>query len=370
MGLNRRTADLAGYAGRIAVTLAVALVGGFVFWQIGIPVPFMLGAMMACWLTGALVVPLRPTLRIPNELRILFGAILGALLGTGFSPETVDHAASWWPTVLVLVVVTAAIMLGATWYLTRVRAYDPLTAIFCSAPGGFSEVLLLASMNKRNEQVVAIFHLMRVATVFLITPFLLWVTEDAGHAAIAAPRISLLDAAPADVALFAAIAGGGYLLGRLARVPSASLFGPLFLSVILHSAGWIALPRYDELVILAQVVIGSAIGCRMAAAPFSTLRRPFVDATVVALVMVAIAAAVSVVVALTMGDSIVKMFLLFVPGGIHEVAVMALAFGFEVAMVSVHHTLRILLIFVSLPFVLRFFSRRTTPQPASSRGSS
>jgi uncharacterized membrane protein AbrB (regulator of aidB expression) len=38
-----------------------------------------------------------------------------------------------------------------------------------------------------------------------------------------------------------------------------------------------------------------------------------------------------------------------VPGGLYEVTLLALIFGFDVAFVAFHHTVRVMLIFLSLP---------------------
>jgi uncharacterized membrane protein AbrB (regulator of aidB expression) len=48
------------------------------------------------------------------------------------------------------------------------------------------------------------------------------------------------------------------------------------------------------------------------------------------------------------------MLLAFVPGGLYEVTLLALIFGFDVAFVAFHHTIRVMLVFLGLPFVIAF----------------
>ena len=42
----------------------------------------------------------------------------------------------------------------------------------------------------------------------------------------------------------------------------------------------------------------------------------------------------------------------FVPGGLYEVTLLSVLFGLDVAFVAFHNTLRVVLIYVGLPFVL------------------
>ena len=51
------------------------------------------------------------------------------------------------------------------------------------------------------------------------------------------------------------------------------------------------------------------------------------------------------------------MLLAFIPGGLYEVTLLALVFGFDVAFVGFHHTIRIILIFLALPVLVKFTQR-------------
>jgi len=46
--------------------------------------------------------------------------------------------------------------------------------------------------------------------------------------------------------------------------------------------------------------------------------------------------------------ALLNLVLSFIPGGFYEVTLLALLFGFDVAFVTIHHVIRILLIFFSL----------------------
>ena len=44
------------------------------------------------------------------------------------------------------------------------------------------------------------------------------------------------------------------------------------------------------------------------------------------------------------------------PGGLYEVTVLALILGFDVAFVAFHHTVRVVMIFMSMPLIVRSLS--------------
>ena len=47
-----------------------------------------------------------------------------------------------------------------------------------------------------------------------------------------------------------------------------------------------------------------------------------------------------------------KLLLAFIPGGLYEVTLLALIFGFDIAFVAFHHTVRVMMVFFGLPFII------------------
>ena len=53
-----------------------------------------------------------------------------------------------------------------------------------------------------------------------------------------------------------------------------------------------------------------------------------------------------------MDVSFLEMWLAFVPGGLYEVTLLALIFGFDIAFVAFHHTVRIMMVFLTMPLII------------------
>ena len=92
--------------------------------------------------------------------------------------------------------------------------------------------------------------------------------------------------------------------------------------------------------------------------PFVKLAGYLGDAVVNALIILSAYGAMAFFMQAT-GD-FVNMLLAFVPGGLYEVTLLALIFGFDVAFVAFHHTIRMMLIFFSLPLIVGHVTRQKT----------
>jgi membrane AbrB-like protein len=150
----------------------------------------------------------------------------------------------------------------------------------------------------------------------------------------------------------------GAALARLARFPAWMLTGPMMASAGLHLAGLTAFRPPAELVVLAQVVTGASIGCRfrgLSWAQMAAMARPALGATAIMLVLSAGGAAM-----LAAGSDLPfgVLLLAFVPGGIAEMCLVALALGQDVAFVSTHHVVRVVMVIMLAPLIFKMFERR------------
>ena len=85
---------------RMVLTLALGGVGGVLFHELHMPLPWMIGALvftLIASLSGA------PLVR-PKRLRIYMVPVLGVMLGAGFTPEAIRHATEWVASISMLLV--------------------------------------------------------------------------------------------------------------------------------------------------------------------------------------------------------------------------------------------------------------------------
>ena len=337
----------------LLVTFAIALASGWACLQLGIPAPYLMGSLFGVWFGGSLVKPLRQHLGVARWFHKPVVLGLGVLIGATFNQAVLAQAGQWWLTLCTMIATTVVVTVIGYQFLRRARGYEPPLALLCSVPGGQAEAIAMAREMVDRDYVVALFHLVRVVIVFVSTPLLLGLIE--GQLAVERSNTALLtmpsifSLPPLDIVTFVGLGLAGWLLANWARVPMPHLIGPVGISTLFHLMGWAELPRVNEFVILAQLAIGGAVGARLAKVPFRELLGYLRDACATTALILAAYLLATVMVAKATGVSFLTAWLAFVPGGLYEVTLLALIFGFDVAFVAFHHTIRVMLIFLSLP---------------------
>ncbi|MCH1516964.1 MAG: AbrB family transcriptional regulator, partial [Alphaproteobacteria bacterium] len=314
------------------------------------------GSLFGVWVIGGVLPSLQPFLGVARWVHVPVILGLGVLIGATFTADIFIHIQRWSVTVFTMIFVTVIVTFIGYMFLTRLRGYDSRLAFLCSVPGGQAEATVMARELVDKDYVVALFHLIRVTFVFLTTPLLLALLE--GQVAVSQSNIvlqsmpSLTDLGLLQIVKFLGIAVGGYFAAHFMRIPMPHLTGPIFLSAGLHIFGIVAIPRINEFVIIAQLVIGGAVGARLAQVSFSEVLQYLSDGLVNTVLILAFYLTATFLMSSIMDVSFLEMWLAFVPGGLYEVTLLALIFGFDIAFVAFHHTVRIMMVFLTMPFII------------------
>lgn len=346
----------------LLLTIGCATLAGKLFYEFDIPAPYLLGSMLGVWFVSVAVRPMRSCLYVPRWFHKCVVLSLGVLVGAMFEPESIEQLLNWTITLTGMLIATVVATCVGYWYLTRLRGYDPVLALFCAIPGGQAEVILLSREFVDKDYVVALCHLIRVVVVFCSVPLALALIM--GEAAVQESNRnltglpSLIDLPASTLLQFLAIALIGFTSARLIGAPVPYLMGPLFLSMALHLTGYVDIPRISEFVLLAQVTIGGAVGARLGQVEMKVLGPHIRDALINVSMVLAVFVGFAFLTSMLAGIKFFNVMLAFVPGGLYEITLLTLVFGFDVAFVAVHHATRMLFILLSLPGLIRLVSRR------------
>lgn len=261
-----------------------------------------------------------------------------------------------------MIAVTIVVTIIGFLFLTRVRKYEPEMAILCAIPGGQAEAIVMARELVEKDYVVALFHLMRVCFIFITTPLLLAAIQ--GQNAVEHSN-ELLKTMPGlfnlslfQFSSFIALAVGGLLLARLIRLPMPHLLGPALFSSVCHAANVVDIPRIFEFVMLAQLAIGGGVGARLAQVNSKELMVYLKDAAINTMMILLLYFSAAVTSAYFLGATLLEVWLAFVPGGLYEVTLLAMIFGFDIGFIAFHHTIRVILIFLAMPSMVMRFQRK------------
>ncbi|MFK7937892.1 MAG: AbrB family transcriptional regulator [Roseovarius sp.] len=322
---------------------------GFVAQALGLPLPFMLGPLLA---SGVVSVMLEH--RLPAHfpalmpLRTGFIAVIGLMIGTQITPDLFAQTRALALSVLALGGFVALSMIYNYAVFRKLGGYDGPTAFYSSAPGGLYESLAFGEAAGADAARLTLQQFLRVIMVVTLLPIglSLWHGAPLGSAAgmtMATPQVPL-----SHLPLIALAVAIGIVLGRLCRLPAKQLTGPMAVGAVLSLTGLILLDLPQWLINLAQVVVGTALGTRFKGSTGGMLGKAAGLAFISVGGMLCMAAGLATLLMPLTGEAFDVMLISFAPGGVTEMALVALSLPANPAVVTLYHVIRILITVVML----------------------
>ncbi|MEB0024607.1 AbrB family transcriptional regulator [Pseudomonas sp. MH9.2] len=330
-------------------TPLVGLLGGYLASQVGWPLPWMVGSLLAIILVRCLT---------PWQLAEIPGGrkggqwIVGIGIGLHFTPVVIEQVMSHFGLIFFGALVTSVSSVVGVWLMRR-SGEDRATAFFSSMPGGSGEMVNLGARNGAILSSVAAGQSLRVLMVVLCVPALF--------------KYLLGDGAPASnpaavdwswlLVLFPA---GGLLawLWQRLKQPNPWLFGPLLLSAA-ASITWdlhIGLPQGGSQI--GQWLIGSGLGCHFNRSFFrrapSFIGRTLLGTALTMLIAALAAGCLSVMTHLDLRSLTLGMM----PGGIAEMSLTAEVLQLSVPLVTAMQVMRLLFVLFLAEPLFRHWDKR------------
>jgi hypothetical protein len=346
---------LAGFDRKTALALLLGVAGGVMAYLAGLPLPWMLGPMIA----NVAAAMLRAPVKGPSGLRNIVVPVIGVLLGSGVTADLFGLMSTWVLTLFLLPPFLLAAAGASFLIYRRVGGYDPVTAYYAAMPGGLNEMILLGGEAGGSERQIALAHAARVMIVIIFVALYFGLVLGVSAGGTDNANWTSLDAVTLrDYAVLGACAVAGVWLGKVARLPAAPVFGPMILSGIAHYAAVVTVPPPSLFVIAAQVTIGTVIGTRFVGARISDLRRELGLAALSAGIMLTVAIGFAEAIVLAGGMPLAQAFLAYAPGGLTEMSLLTLAMQQDATYVSVIHVIRITLVIAAAPLVFALIRKR------------
>jgi membrane AbrB-like protein len=335
--------------------LLIGAAGGFMFWLLGLPAPWLAGSMMA----AIAAVFTHARIGMPDWLRALAFLLLGIQAGTAVTWETVERAGQWPLSIAFLGLTVIAVTWACTAYYMKRTGWDAPTALFASLPGALSLVLLLASATRADMRRVSIAQCIRLFFLVAALPSLIVWLSPAEPLHRASNEIGSLG----DIALLVAVStAAGFGLEWL-KVPAGLIVGPMLASAALELSGAISGAAPAFLLIPANVVLGVMIGARFLGFTFGEFRSALREGLSGFLIALAIAMAGAGVVSLVSGLPFALTLLAFSPGGLDAMTIMAFSLNLDPAYVAAHQMVRYVALALLMPAVTGFVLARLGQGP-------
>ena len=335
-------------------TPLIGLAGGYLASQIGWPLPWMVGSLLAIILVRCLT---------PWQLAEIPGGrkcgqwIVGIGIGLHFTPVVMEQVLAHFWLILAGALLTSVSSVIGVWLMRR-SGEDRATAFFSSMPGGSGEMVNLGARNGAVLSRVAAGQSLRVLTVVLCVPaafkYLLGEGTPAMHPAAINPYWLAV--------LFPAGALLAWIWQRL-RQPNPWLFGPLLVSAGVSILWDLHIGLPDGSSQMGQWLIGSGLGCHFNRAFFR--RAPsFIGKTLLgtALTMLIASLCALGLSALTQLD-LRSMTLGMMPGGIAEMSLTAETLQLSVPLVTALQVMRLIFVLFLAEPLFRYWARQDQADP-------
>jgi membrane AbrB-like protein len=316
-----------------AVGLPAALVAG----ELRIPLPFILGPLIASLLlslAGA-------RLSLPNPVRAPMLVVLGAMIGSSVTPDMLALAGGWIVPMMGLFAVISICTLAAYWFNRVVGRLDPATAYFSAVPGGLAEMILVGESRGGNMQAIALSQSARVAFVVLAVPFLLQMVTGVALGTRPPPGVPFAELPITSHVGFVLTCIAGASLGGMLPSATGTFLSSMSISALVHALGITDFKVPTELALAAQMIIGLSLGVRFAGWKLKQIGVGLALSIAATLIMLTVAFAGALAFEAITGEDLAGLFLAYAPGGVAEMSLVAASLHIDAAMVVVHHLVRI-----------------------------
>ena len=335
-----------------------AFLGGWLAHLVSFPAPWLTGSLLAV----SIAMFSGRQQALPDWFRDLGFALIGIILGSGFSPDTLQAITTWPISISILAVTVVAISWSAYMVLTRAGKWDHATALFAALPGALGYVLAIAEAAKADMQKVAVAQSVRLFALIAVLPVILTPFSEEGDGPLQ-PDAAIPSAVPDQTLDLASLGLLVLAVGLLApivkwlKVPAGVLLAGMFTSGGLYLSGVYHNPLPDWYTIPGFVMTGAIIGIRFGSVSLAAL----VNLSAISLLSLLTSLIISVVAAYAcatmLGLPLGQVFLAFAPGGFETMVLLAFLFDQNPAYVAGHHLIRYLGLVIFAPIVTMRLTR-------------
>jgi len=334
------------------VALIFGTVGGIIAMMIKLPLPWLLGPLLINLLISFTHIKVSFSKKLLNPIFLIIGVILGGTLNVSLLYKI--HL--WIFSSISMVIYVFISTFVVTFYFLKICKFEKLNSILAALPGAFVPIsAALLELKNNNNQRVLIPQATRV--IFLVCMLPVIFVYQVGYIEIEGfGNENIYDLKYfIEISLLCLICYLFSFVIKKLKVPSSTLLAGMLVSGFCYTFE-IVDSRFPDLFInIAFVFLGTALGSRLNGLKIKELLFYIFHGIVISTILIIIAALASLFLKNFFGFDFLPTFLSFVPGGIHEMVIISVAYNIDPIFVSYHHFLRIILIVLLIPFIIKKF---------------
>ena len=338
-----------------AWVIIVSIPGALISDYFNVPLAWFLGPMLV---TSVVTLGGIKT-KMPRLVLSTVLIFLGLYIGNYVDKNLFSQMHQWvWTSLIMLAYIVVSVLLVSK-YLQKFSGYGKKTSIFSAAPGALGPLLILAEDEKSDLSQVATAHLIRLIIIITVFPFIVNSFHDT-------ESIQIIESINENqnishLLILIALSIILIILFDKLKIPAALLAGTLVASGFLQITEIASYKLPANIIDYCLLILGASVGCRFADKTFKEVAKNTVHSFVATLLLVLLGLVAAFVAGFVIDKNFFTLLLSYCPGGIYEVAVIAIFFDLDPEFVSFHHIIRLLMILFVVPVILKFVYKNKKP---------
>lgn len=363
----------------LLLTHLAGAAGGFIGKKKGIPAGTMIGALFAVALMNTVV---GHAVLYPPNLRVAVQILSGLVIGSRFSRSDLKELRTMGKPVLILLTSLLALNILFAFLMDRFSALSFITSLFACAPGGMSDLALVAIDFGASTDQVMILQLFRFIVVVVFFPNLikkLYLSDFPGsRSAVALPEtvtgadsLSVLPSqseAPSTASyqiitwksvrnclcsFLAATVGALFL--RVLGVPAGAIIGAILATVLLNlTADMVTYPSFIKAA--SRILAGCYIGSQINRETWLTIGGLLIPMLIMIIEVMVMSFATAYLIHRFTGMDKATALFCCTPGGIVEMGLIAEELGLDTPKIVMMHSFRLITVICLMPFMAQLFA--------------
>lgn len=337
-------------------TFIIATIGGLISSFIQLPIPWMLGPMLAVFIGSNMGLKLY----LPVGIRDMALMIVGYSIGLSFTKEAMSVVALHLPSIFIMTVLIILFCFGMAFFISKIFRLDYPSVLIGSIPGGLSQMILLSEEIKDiNISIVTFFQVSRLMMIVIFIPILVFspftennqsgLSSSSHHLAT-----SLIDFFP-NILVFIPVVILSSFLAKKLRFPTPVLVGPIFGVAVLGLFGFVGPTLPLSIMDVSQCILGVYVGLLFKLDKVENKLKMAGLAVISGVLLLLGSWGLSFILTQEKHISPATSILSLAPGGMDQMGIIASEIHADLSIVGGYQLFRLFFIYFVIPPFLRMF---------------
>lgn len=348
------------------LTHVVGGAGGYWGNKKKIPAGIMIGALLAIALMNTVV---GYAVEYPPNLRVMVQILSGLVIGSRFQKKDIKELGKMGKPILILLVMMFTFTIVFSLLMHSISGLSFMTALFACAPGGMSDLSLIAVDFGASTDKVMLLQLFRFLVVVVFFPNIIkkiyLKQQPAVTLSINESEVEEEKEKPAfpqritkdkllNFAISLAASTAGALLLRTLGVPAGAIIGAILGTILLSVAtDLLSYPSFVK--ILSRVLAGCYIGSQISRATWAALGELIVPMLIMVVEVFVMSFATAYLLSKFTGMNKATALFCCTPGGITEMGLIADELGLDTPKIVLMHSFRLISVICLIPVLAHLF---------------